>query len=447
MANNKIIILGAGKSGVGAAILAKKNAYEVFVSDISQIPEQYKNELDKHQILWEEGTHSENIILQGVEIIKSPGIPNDAEIIKAVKDKKIPVVSEIEFASRFTDGTIVGITGSNGKSTTSSLTYHMLKKAGLNVALAGNIGNSFAKQVAEKDMDYYVLEISSFQLDDIVNFKPHISVMLNITPDHMERYEHHFQNYIDSKFNIVKNQTEEDYFIYCLDDEVISQNIKNKSICAKAIPFSCKKKITEGAYLEKENIKIFLNKKNDFTMYLSKLALQGRHNVYNSMAAAVVASIFDIKKDVIRESLTDFQNLEHRLEFVTKVHGVEFINDSKATNVNSTWYALESTQKPVIWIAGGVDKGNDYSVLQELVKEKVKAIICLGKDNRNIHKAFSKLVDIMINTYSAEEAVKVAFHLANNGDRVILSPACASFDLFENFEERGREFKNAVKML
>lgn len=442
----RLVILGAAESGIGAAMLAKKQGYEVFVSDFGKIKQEYKKQLQKLKIDFEEAKHSLEKILNADEIVKSPGIAEKTEVMKKVRAKKIPVISEIEFAFRFTKGKIIGITGSNGKSTTTKLTYHMLKKAGFDVACVGNIGDSFAKQVAERDCKYYVAEISNFQLDDIKTFRPHIAILLNITPDHLDRYEYKLENYVTSKFRIAENQTAEDFFIYCLDDEILNENISKFQIKAKKIPYSIQQKIDEGGFLENENLIIHLNQK-PLTMSIYELALQGKHNLYNSMAAAMVGKIFDLKKEIIRESLSDFQALEHRMEFVSKVHGIEFINDSKATNVNSVWYALEMQQNPVILILGGVDKGNDYSILHDLVKQKVKAIVCLGKDNRRIHEAFSKIVDIIVNTTSADECVKVAYHLGKNGDTVLLSPACASFDLFQNYEDRGRQFKKAVRAL
>lgn len=438
-------MLGAAESGVGAAILAQKQGYDVFVSDFGKVKDKYKSVLDKFQIKWEEEKHSEDKILASDEIIKSPGIPEKAPIMKLIRKKKIPVISEIEFAYRHTDAKIVAITGSNGKSTTTSLTYHIFKKAGLNVGLAGNIGKSFAWQVAEQKHECYVLEISNFQLDDSVDFKPHVSVLLNITPDHLDRYEYKFENYIKSKFRIAENQTAEDYFIYCADDEVVMDHLKKKPVMAAPLPFGLKKKTGSRGYTE--NKKLFVNHKTPFKMLISDLSLVGTHNVYNSLAACLAAKTFDIRNETIRESLMDFKGLDHRLEFVSKIGGVEFINDSKATNVNSTWYALESMNKPVIWIAGGVDKGNDYSVLLDLVKKKVKAIVCLGVENLRIHEAFSKYVDLIVNTMSAKECVKIAHYLSDKGDVVLLSPCCASFDLFQNYEDRGTQFREAVRNL
>lgn len=442
----RLVILGAAESGIGAAILGKRKGYDVFVSDSGKIKEGYKSILQKENIEFEESSHSREKILNADEVVKSPGIPEKAEIIKLVREKNIHVISEIEFASRYTSSTIVAITGTNGKTTTTSLIYHILKKAGLDVSLVGNIGYSFAKQVAEKDTKYYVMEISSFQLDDCYEFSPHISIILNISNNHLDRYHYSVQEYAKSKLRITQKQTANDFFIYNGDDELTKDLLKDASIAAAKIPFAQHQELAEGAFIKDEQITISL-KHNQFTMSIYDLGLQGKHNLYNSMAAAIAANLLDLRKDVIRESLSDFKALEHRLEFVANIHGIEFINDSKATNVNSVWYAMESMEKPIVWIAGGIDKGNDYSVLQPMVEEKVKAIVCLGKDNRKIHEAFSKNVDIMFNTQNMEEAVKTAYHFAQKGDVVLLSPACASFDLFENYEDRGNRFKEAVKAL
>jgi len=444
--NINISILGAVESGVGAAILAKKQGFSVFVSDYGKVQESYANILNAENIEWEEGKHSEDKILKSELVVKSPGIPEKAPIIKKLREKGITIISEIEFASRYTDAFLIAITGSNGKTTTTSLIYDILKKAGKNVGIAGNIGFSFALQVARENFDIYVIEISSFQLDDIVDFKPNISILMNLSPDHLDRYDYKYKNYIESKFLITKNQTKEDIFIYCHDDKDTLKYLKNNNIKAQKFPFSIKEKLTEGAFIENEKIKIKLkNKKFDMPVY--KLGLVGQHNIYNSMAAAIVGKATDLKKAPIRESLQNFKNLEHRMEKVLKIGGVQYINDSKATNVNSTWYALESAQAPLIWIVGGVDKGNDYSILEALVSKKVHTIICLGKDNRNLHKAFSKHTDLIINTTSMIEAVKIANQFSEKGDTVMLSPSCASFDLFENYEDRGRQFKDAVRNL
>lgn len=443
----KIVVLGGAESGVGSAVLAKKKGFDVFLSDKGKIKEKYKDVLLKYDIAWEEEKHSEERILAADEVIKSPGIPEKAELVKQLRKKGIPVISEIEFAGRYTTAKKICITGSNGKTTTTMLTYHILKKAGVNVGLAGNVGQSFAMQVAENDFDHYVIELSSFQLDGMYEFKADIAVLLNVTPDHLDRYDYQLQNYVDSKFRITQNQTENDAFIYCADDEITAKETAKKDIKAKKYPFSIKERIEgEGGYLEGNQFILNINN-NPLIMTIQELALQGKHNIYNSMAAGIAARIVEIRKDVIRESLADFHNVEHRLEFVAKVHGIEFINDSKATNVNSTWYALESMQQPVIWIVGGVDKGNDYSVLADLVKEKVKAIVCLGTDNKKIKKAFADIVPTIVETGSAREAVYQGYRMGKQGDVVLLSPCCASFDLFENYEDRGRQFKQAVRAL
>jgi UDP-N-acetylmuramoylalanine--D-glutamate ligase len=444
----RLVILGGGESGVGSAVLGKKKGYEVFLSDKGKLKQKYSDVLLKNGIAWEEEKHTEELILNADEVIKSPGIPDKAELVKKLRAKNIPVISEIEFAGRFTTAKKICITGSNGKTTTTLLTYHMMQKAGLNVGLAGNVGKSFAMQVAENDFDYYVLELSSFQLDGMFEFKADIAILLNITPDHLDRYDYKLENYADSKFRIIRNQTEADAFIFCLDDEVIRKTMQGKNIKAKQYPFSIKQKVEIGAYLnENEQLVINTNNTNPLFMTIQELALQGKHNIYNSMAAGVTGKLVDIRKESIRESLSDFHNIDHRLELVGNVHGIEFINDSKATNVNSTWYALESMNNPVILILGGIDKGNDYSMLNDLVKEKVKAIICLGTDNKKIIKAFGGLVDTILEAHSAKEAVAQAYKLGKKGDTVLLSPACASFDLFENYEDRGTQFKQAVRAL
>lgn len=442
----RLVILGAGESGTGAAVLGKRQGYDVFLSDGGSIKEKYRKILVEEGIEYEEGTHTEEKIFNATEVVKSPGIPDKAQLIKALRKKEIPVVSEIEFASRFTNAKMICITGSNGKTTTTLLTYHILQKAGFKVGLGGNVGKSFAMQVAEGDYDYYVLELSSFQLDGMYQFKADIAILTNITPDHLDRYEYDFSKYIDSKFRIINNQTENDAFIFCIDDPVTKEEVEKRIIKATKYPVSLVREVEQGAYVKDQRI-IFINNDNQTDMSIESLALQGKHNAYNSMAAGVAARVLEIRKDVIRESLSDFENIEHRLEYVTKVHGIEFINDSKATNVNSTWYALESMSNPVIWIVGGVDKGNDYEQLRDLVKDKVKAIICLGKENEKIHQAFSDIIETIVDTGSAEEAVKRAYYLGKQGDTVLLSPACASFDLFENYEDRGRQFKTAVRSL
>jgi len=447
-ADKRIVILGSGESGVGSAILAKLKGFSVFVSDKGVIQEKYKAELELHQILFEEGTHTEELILNATEIIKSPGIPDKVEIIKKAKEKNIPVISEIEFAARYTNAKKICITGSNGKTTTTLLIYHILKKAGYHVGLAGNIGKSFAYQVATENFEYYVLELSSFQLDGMYDFKADVAILLNITPDHLDRYDYKFENYVESKFRIVQNLTEQDAFIYCADDLVIEAFLKKKHINAQLIPFSIQKQLTgNSACLNENEITINYNNPNPLIMTIEQLALAGKHNVYNSMAASMAARIVDIRKEIIRESLEDFVNVEHRLEFVSSINGIEFINDSKATNVNSAWYALESMQKPTVWIMGGQDKGNNYEELFDIVKEKVKAIVCLGADNQKIINSFSGIVDTIVEAGSAAEAVAMSYKLATKGDAVLLSPACASFDLFKNYEDRGVQFKAAVRSL
>jgi UDP-N-acetylmuramoylalanine--D-glutamate ligase len=443
----RVVILGAGESGVGAAKLAQAKGFDVFVSDYGVITDKYKAALEKLSVPFESEKHTEELILNATEVIKSPGIPPTAPIIKKLVAKGIPVVSEIEFAKRYTNAKTICITGSNGKSTTSLLTYHILKNAGLNVGLAGNIGQSFAAQVATEDYEYYVLEISSFMLDDMFAFKADIAVLLNITPDHLDRYDYKLENYAASKMRIVQNQTAEDVFIYCADDEESLKAIALIKPVAKAFPFSITKKVELGAYLEETTIHILTEPNNQLTMSISDLALQGKHNIYNSMASGIVSKVLELRNETIRESMGNFKNIEHRLEHVAKISGIDFINDSKATNVNSTWYALESMTSDVVLIMGGVDKGNDYNMLKDLVKSKVKAIVCLGKDNKSIHDAFEDDVEVIVNTFSADEAAQIAFHLAKRGDAVLLSPACASFDLFKNYEDRGNQFKAAVREL
>lgn len=444
--NTKIAILGAGESGVGSAVLAKQKGYDVLVSDKGNIKDKYKQILEKYQIKYEENNHDEAWILSASEVIKSPGIPDKSPLIKQLHQKHISVISEIEFAARYTGAKLIGISGTNGKTTTTLLTYHILKKAGYNVGLAGNVGKSFAFQVATENFDYYVIELSSFQLDGMFKTRLNIAVLLNITPDHLDRYQYNFQNYIDSKFRIIQNQTANDFFIYSYDDEWISKNLETHKTPAKHLPISLQQTFEDGAYIKEKNLIINLNH-NIFSMSIHELALQGKHNQYNSMAAALSARSLEVRNENIRESLEDFVNIEHRLELVTKVHGIEFINDSKATNVNSTWYALESMNNPVIWIVGGQDKGNDYSMLIELVKDKVKAIVCLGLNNTKIIEAFKSIVPVIEEARTAEEAVKKSYRLGKKGDIVLLSPACASFDLFENYEDRGHQFKQAVRAL
>ena len=442
----RIVILGAGESGTGSAVLAKTKGFDVFVSDIAKIKPHYKEILYNYEIEWEEEQHTERLILNADEIIKSPGISEKSEIMQMVMKKEIPVISEIEFAGRYTHAKKICITGSNGKTTTTSLLHHMLRKAGMNCGIAGNVGKSFAMQVATKNYEYYVIELSSFQLDGMFEFKPDIAVLLNITPDHLDRYGYSMQNYVDSKFRISRNLSEDDYFIYCSDDEITIAELERIVMRAKQLEFSQKKKVKEGAYLENGNIIVKVDNK-EVSIPLSELALKGKHNTYNSMAASIASRVLDIKKEIIRESLRDFTGVEHRLERFIKVHGIEFINDSKATNVNSTWYALECMTNPTIWIVGGVDKGNDYTSLEPLVKEKVKGIICLGVDNAKLHKAFGKFIENIYNASSMKEAVNKAYKMGQKGDTVLLSPACASFDLFKNFEDRGEKFKECVREL
>ena len=441
----RLVILGGGESGVGTALLGKAKGYEVFVSDKGTIKEKYKNVLINNEIEWEEGKHTESKIFNADVVMKSPGIPEKVKLVKLLVEKGIPVISELEFTAQFTNATIIGITGSNGKTTTATLTHHLLKDD-LKVGLAGNIGDSFAKQVLEENYPFYVLEISSFQLDGIVDFNPNIAILMNITPDHLDRYDYKFENYIESKFRIVKNQTNKDFFIYDADDEVINNWLKENPIQSTLLPFSLTKNIENGAYLDKENIIITIDN-NQIVMPTANLALEGKHNIKNAMAASTVAHLLKIRKQTIRESLENFQGVEHRLENVLKINKVEYINDSKATNVNATYYALESMDAPTVWIVGGEDKGNNYEELYPFVNEKVKAIICLGVDNEKLLKSFGNMVDIIVETQFMSEAVKIAYKIAEAGDNVLLSPACASFDLFENYEDRGRQFKNAVRNL
>jgi len=445
--SKRIVILGSGESGVGAAILAQAKGFDVFVSDKGEIKEKYKTTLVEKNILFEEGQHTEEKILNANEIIKSPGIPDKAEMIKKAKAKGIPVVSEIEFGGRYTNAKKICITGSNGKTTTTMLTHHILTNAGYNVGLAGNVGKSLALQVATEKHDYYVIELSSFQLDDMHDFKADIAILLNITPDHLDRYEYKFENYILSKFRVAQNQTATDSFIYCADDPVILEYLEKVNPKAKRYPFSIKKKLEEdGAYMIENQITININQ-NPLNMTIEQLALQGKHNVYNSMAASIAARLVDVRKENVRESLSDFVNVEHRLEAVATIMGVEYINDSKATNVNSVWYALESMNKPVVLIMGGVDKGNDYTQLYDLVKDKVKALVCLGVDNAKLIENFTSAVDTIVEAKTMNEAVAYSSKLAKKGEVVLLSPACASFDLFQNYEDRGMQFKAAVRSL
>lgn len=443
----RLVILGGGESGVGTAILGKKKGYDVFVSDFGKIKDTYKEDLISNGIAWEEETHTESLIFNADVVMKSPGIPEKSPIVKKLVGKGIPVISEIEFAAPFTKAITIGITGSNGKTTTTMLTYHLLKSAGLNVGLGGNIGKSFARQVVEDKYDSYVLELSSFQLDGIINYKPHIAIITNISPDHLDRYEYKYENYIASKFRITMNQTEEDFLIYDADDEAMKEWFKNNKTKAQLIPFSLTKTYEMGAFIKNKTMEVNIINEEEFTMETETMALEGQHNMKNAMAATAVAKLMKIRNATIRESLSNFQGVEHRLEKVLKIQNVQYINDSKATNVNATFFALDSMNTPTVWIVGGVDKGNDYNELMSLVREKVKAIICLGVDNRKIIDVFGNVVDMMIEVNNMEDAVKMAQRLSEKGDTVLLSPACASFDLFENYEDRGNQFKQAVKHL
>ncbi len=447
MKQHRLVILGGGESGVGAALLGKQKGYDVFLSDGGQIKPVYEKELIDNQIDFESAKHSLELILNADEVMKSPGIPEKNEVVKAIRAKGIPVISEVELAYRFKgDSKIVAITGSNGKSTTTSLIYHICKTAGLDCALVGNIGYSFAKQVAEDPKPLYVAEISSFQLDDIKDFRADVSVLLNITEDHLDRYDYKFENYINSKFKIIQNQTMNDYFIYCEDDEVIMNKLRLLTIHTNPLPFSMKQEVKKGGYIKGDQMMLRIQEER-VSMSIYDFALKGKHNNYNTMAAGIAATTLGIRKEKIREAVKNFHSLEHRMEFVAMVRGVEFINDSKATNVNSTWYALESMTKPTVLVLGGTDKGNDYTLIEELVKEKVKAIVCMGLDNSKIIEAFKDIVPVIVETDSAKKAVNTSFKLAAKGDVVLLSPACASFDLFKNYEDRGTQFKEAVKEL
>jgi UDP-N-acetylmuramoylalanine--D-glutamate ligase len=442
----RIVILGAGESGAGSAVLALKHGFDVFVSDKGEIKDQYRDLLDKNGIKWEQGNHTEKEILSADEVIKSPGIKDDTPIVVKIREKGIHIISEIEFAGRYTNAVKICVTGSNGKTTVTNLIYHMLKKAGKNVAMTGNVGSSFAMAVAEGLYDYYVIELSSFQLDGMFDFRAEIAILMNITPDHLDRYGYKFQNYIDSKFRITRNQTKSDFFIYWNDDPVMKAELAKKGYGGTMLPFSDTSTKNMTAYIDDNELIIDYPRKTHL-MTIHELALKGRHNTYNSMAAAIAGKVLNIRKDIIRESLADFQGVEHRLEPVFKVSGINFINDSKATNVNSTWYALECMETDVIWIVGGVDKGNDYSELFPIVKKKVKAVVCLGKDNKKIIEAFKDKVPTIVETTSMEEAVRSSYYLAKKGETVLLSPCCASFDLFNNYEDRGRQFKAAVRNL
>jgi len=443
----RIVILGAGESGVGTALLAQQKGFDVFVSDASLINVDYKSELITNNIDFEEGIHTKEKIFTADLVMKSPGIPEKNELVKELRKREIEIISEIEFAYQFKeDSKIIAITGSNGKTTTTAMVYHICKEGGLNCAMVGNIGYSFARQVVEEPKKVYVVEVSSFQLDDIKTFRPDVAILTNITEDHLDRYEYNFENYIKSKFNIIKNQTRNDVFIYNADDETTVKFLNIFLNSTNPLPISMRKSLPQGAYITNAEMHIKWQKE-EMTMSVDDFAVKGKHNQYNTMAAGLSAVVMDIRKEKIRDAVQTFESLEHRMETVATIKGVEFINDSKATNTNSTWYALESMTKPTILILGGVDKGNDYSFLTDLVKEKVKAIVCLGIDNRKIHEAFGNDVGLMVNTTSAKDAVRAAFHFANKGDVVLLSPACASFDLFKNYEDRGKQFKEAVKDL
>ena len=442
----KIVVLGAGESGAGAAVLARKQGFDVFVSDMGEIKPEYKQMLNDHGIGWEEKKHTEELILNADEVIKSPGIPDKAPIIQKLKAQHTPVISEIEFAGRYTDAKMICITGSNGKTTTTMLIYHILKNGGLNVGLAGNVGKSLALQVAEEKHDYYVVELSSFQLDGMTEFKADIAILLNITPDHLDRYNYNFQNYIDSKFRITQNQTAKDAFIFWNDDPVIQEELKKRDIQSTLYPFALQREEKTKAFIENEQL-IINTLNNVFTMPATELSLKGMHNTYNSMAAGLTASIVNIRKESIRQSLQEFQGVEHRLEYVATVKNVKYINDSKATNVNSCWYALQSMKTPVILILGGTDKGNDYTEIEELVKEKVSGLIFLGVDNSKLHEFFDGKVENIADAHSMEECVNTAYKMAKPGETVLLSPCCASFDLFQNYEDRGKQFKSCVRNL
>ena len=443
----RLVILGGGESGTGTAVLGVQHGYDVFLSDGGTLKEEYRLMLNHHQVPFEEGGHTQASVLMADEVVKSPGIPDDTLLVKELNLKGIPVISEIEFAARFTDAKMICVTGSNGKTTTTLLLYHILKQAGLNVGLAGNVGKSFAYQVATSHYDYYVLEISSFQLDGMFRFRANIAILTNITPDHLDRYDHDFMRYVASKFRILQNQTKDDVFIFSADDPATAKGLQLFSTPGRMLPFSLQEETaSSGAWVSKDQM-IIKNKQNIFTMYLEKLALQGKHNICNSMAAGIAAMVMNVRNEQLRESLSDFQHIEHRLESVASVHGVEFINDSKATNVNATWYALECQTRPVIWIAGGIDKGNDYSMLHSLAADKVKGLVCLGVDNAPLLSNFGGVVPTVIEVQSMMDAVKAAYALSDDGDVVLLSPACASFDLFENYEDRGVQFKHAVREL
>tara|TARA_B100000963_G_scaffold119307_1_gene103917 strand:+ start:277 stop:1623 length:1347 start_codon:yes stop_codon:yes gene_type:complete len=444
---SNIVVLGAGKSGLGASLLAKKNGANVLVSDSSPISNYCKTLFDNSEILWEQNGHSEKKILSADLIIKSPGIPDSNKLIKKIEKKGIPIISEIEYAGRFCSGKKICVTGSNGKTTTTLMIENILNNAGLSAKAVGNIGESFALSVATNPVDYYVIELSSFQLDRMYEFKADLALILNITPDHLDRYGNRFDNYFNSKLRIIQNMGSEDHLIFNYDDIEIRRRVSSIRSNFTKHPISIKEKLNEGAFLEDNRIQFNINHQKQTIMSIHQLAQQGKHNVFNSMAAGVAARVLDIRKEIIRDSLSDFQNIEHRLEHVAKIHGINFINDSKATNINSTWYALESMQRPTIWIVGGVDKGNDYSALEGLVKQKVLGIVCLGKDNKKIKDAYGEIIDQLYEAKTAEQAVQISYRIAKKGYNVLLSPACASFDLFKNFEDRGHQFKKAVRSL
>lgn len=443
---NRIVVLGGGESGAGAAVLAKKQGFDVFVSDISEIKPVYKTLLDKYAIKWEEKQHTEALILNADEVVKSPGIPDKAPLIKKLRALGTPVISEIEFAGRYTNAKMICITGSNGKTTTTTLIYHILKNAGFHVGLAGNVGKSLAMQVATETFDYYVVELSSFQLDGMTEFKADIAILLNITPDHLDRYDYNFQHYVDAKFRITQNQTDQDAFIFWENDPVIKAEIAKRNIQSALCPFAMERTEKTKAFVENDKL-IIQTTASTVTMPTAALALQGMHNTYNAMAAGLAASIVHVRKETIRQSLQDFQGVEHRLEYVATVNNVRFINDSKATNVNSCWYALQSIKTPVVLILGGTDKGNDYAEIEELVRQKVKGLIFMGLDNTALHGFFDDKMNTIIDVQSMENAVKAAYEMAADGETVLLSPCCASFDLFENYEDRGKQFKSCVRKL
>ena len=446
--SGRLVILGAGESGVGAAVLGKEKGFDVFVSDMGTIADKYRAQLEQENIPFESGTHTEDLILNADLVVKSPGIPEKTTLIQKLRVSDTPIISEIEFAAQYTDAKLICITGSNGKSTTTMLTYHMFQKAGYHVGLAGNIGKSFALQVAREKFDTYILEISSFMLDDMYHFRADVAVLLNITPDHLDRYDYKMDNYVDSKFRVIQNQTNKDYFIYCADDEETVKALPRFDCKAILLPMSQKMQLEQGASLDQEN-NIIINIPNTetFVMNIEQLSLQGKHNVYNNMASGMVGKAQELRNETMKESMGSYVNIPHRLEHVAYVGGVNYINDSKATNVNSVWYALESFSPDIILLLGGVDKGNDYEMLRDLVRQKVKAIICIGKDNSRIHDSLEEDVEVIVNSSSMEDAVHIASHLAKKGDTVLLSPACASFDWFKNYEERGDKFKEAVMAL